>query len=198
MKRTLFFFCLVISSMAAAQDSVRVAGGGSMSGFPSVASGNGEPVAYFSFKPDSGDVRLEIALWEALPGADTLTETVLLDEKLMKAKRSRVDLLVDTNGTQVDIKCIIDAGKVIIGRPVKPVNARILPFLFHTNPRVVGTGVPVALLVDSDRDFEEKDFVELLAVQDIRQIRTTMLRDLKNRIGDGGIKILTCHLKKLP
>lgn len=190
---------LMIPSIACAQDTVqtaiRVVGSGSMSDFPLATSATSEHVAHFSFAPSDGDVNLEIMLRETSPDADTLSTIVLLHENLLKNERSRMDLLIDVNGTQIDIKSIV-AGKLAVVNPVKPRNGRIQPFMFRSKPRVEGKNVPIVLLIDSDRDFVEDDLMDLLTVQDFRLIPAQMIRDLKKQMG--GFKILTYYQSKLP
>jgi hypothetical protein len=199
MRQLFFSFFLFISSTVCAQDTVRqeirVVGSGSMSDLPFAVQANGEHVAHFSFSPSVGDVTLEIALWEASPDTDSLSKTVLFREYLTKNERTRVDLLVDLNGTQVDIKSIM-AGKMMVVTPVKPQNGRIQPFLFRSNPRIEGTSVPVALLIDSNREFVETDLMHLLTVQYLRLIGTQTIRELKKQTG--GFKILSYHQEKQP
>jgi hypothetical protein len=196
MRQFFLFFFLIIPSIACAQDTtVRVVGSGSMSDFPLAVSANGEHVAHFSFTPSDGDVNLEITLRETSPDTDSLSTTVVLHENLLKNERSQIDVLIDANGVQVDIKSIV-AGKALIVTPVKPRNGRIQPFVFRSKPRIKGKDVPIALLIDSDRDFAENDLMELLTGQDFRLIPERMIRDLKRQAG--GFKILTYRLRKLP
>jgi hypothetical protein len=199
MKQLFLFFFIAVSPAIGAQDTVqqkiRVVGSRSINDFPLAASGSGKYIAHFSFTPSDDDPNLEIALWEPSSDTDSLFKTVLFHENLTKDEHSRVDLLVDQNGTQVNITSIM-AGKMAVITPVKPQNGRILPLRFRSDPRIEGKNVPVVLLIDSEKEFAEKDLADLLAVQDIRLIRQQTVRELKKQVGT--FKILSYHLKKQP
>jgi hypothetical protein len=154
----------------------------------------GDSVAHFGFSPKH-DTSLEISLWEILPGVDSLSQTVLFLEDLMTKDRPRVDVLVNVNETQVDVKSIL-AGKMMMISPVKSQNGRIRPFLFRSKPGVEGKSVPIALLIDSDRDFAEKDLMDILTSQELRLIPAKKLQALQKKAGR--VMILTYYQRRLP
>lgn len=194
----LFFLFIFPSAYSQGQDTtlniIRV-GVGSMSDLPAFNASDGKTNIHFPFiGQKTTDVNLEIALWESVSNSDFLSKMILTEENLRYDRHQRLDLFVEQDGINVNIKSVL-SGEYLMITPLKPKNRSIKLFLFKSNPKIENKHVPIVLLIDNDNDVLEKDLFNLLVIQDIKEIKKKTIEELKKRLGN--FKLLTYYLKPL-
>jgi hypothetical protein len=166
-----------------------------MSDLPTFNASDGETNIHFSFVGQkTTDVNLEIALWENVSNSDSLSKVILAEEVLKYDKHQRLDLFVEQDGINVNIKSVL-SGEYLTITPLKPKNQNIKLFLFKSKPEIENKYVPIVLLMDNDNDVLEKDLFNLLVIQDIKEIKKKTIEELKKRFGN--FRLLTYYLKPL-
>jgi len=197
MKSVLILFLITIFSVAYSQDSVKIISvkGGMMSDSPFAIHSSEESILRYEFSKMDKDMRLELSLWESGAGNDcSLSKIVIFNEELRALEKPRVDLLVEQDGVNMNIRSIF-AGKVIVVTPVKAKSNQIQAFAFYSKPRATDINMPLVLFIDSEKKFTQNELEQTLANQDINNFSEKIVKDLKNHYGE--IKILTYHLTPL-
>jgi hypothetical protein len=115
-----FILLLIPFAVQPQELDVKVVGSGSMSDFPALFA-ESERLAHFEFKQLLKNMKLEISLWDNLHDSGSISKNILIQEILLAEKKSRMDILIERNGKQIDIKCI-SPGEYIVLTPVKSIN----------------------------------------------------------------------------
>jgi hypothetical protein len=174
---------------------VKVVGSGSMS-VSSALYTEGERLEHLEFKQLSKNMKLEISLWDNLHDSDSISKNILVEEVLLMEKKSRMDILIDRNGKQIDVKCI-SPGEYIVLTPVKSSNFHtIQAFSFQSKAKIEGNTVPVILFLDSEKEIPKTLIENLLSIQNMKSV----IKEIHDKFGQqfGRISILTYHLSEVP
>jgi hypothetical protein len=195
--RLLYSFTLLLIPFAiqAQELDVKVVGSGSMNDFPKLYV-ESEHLAHFEFKQLLKDMKLEISLWDNLHDSGSISKNILIQEILLAEKKARMDILIEQNGKQIDIKCIF-LGEYIVLTPVKSMNNHIIQsFSFHSKSEIEGTTVPVILFLDSEKEIPQPLIENLLSIQNMQSVT----KEIHDKLGKqfGRIRILTYLLSELP
>jgi hypothetical protein len=175
--------------------NVKVVRSGSMSDVPTL-SAEGERLAQFEFKQLSKNMKLEISLWDNLHDSGSMSQKILAQAILYTEKKSRMDILIDRNGKQIDIKCIFP-GEYIVLTPVKSNNGHtIQSFSFQSKPNIEGTTVPIILFLDGEKEIPQTLIEHILSIQQMESVT----KEIRDEWGEklGRVCILTYHLSEVP
>ena len=175
----LLLLILTLFTSGQHQDSIRVAGSGSMADIDNIAYSKGDEIIQYDFKPLSDETTLTIDLFDLSTGADLSSKKKLLSEVLMKSKNSKVNLSVGHNEKDVNLKLSL-IGDYMSLVPIKAINdKKINVFIFRSMPGIMNKTVPVVLLVDNEKEIDTNLIGRILNSKDIESINKSDFEALK-------------------
>ena len=193
MKSLIYSLFLFLSFYCSAQDSIKVAGYGSMSSLPFQATEK-ENIAHFEFSHFSKNTTLEVTLWSFQDNIENINKTVIFLESLDIKENPRVDLIIKYNkNNQIEICCNF-IGKFFSVHPLKS-NTQIAPYIIKSLPKIMDKVAPIILFAPKENNIGQKTLDKITTLQEFDiEKEEAILKELLSQTTS--FKILTYQLKE--